>query len=377
MSHELRTPLHSMLILAESLRDGIYGDLSTQQMDVVQAMDRNGQHLLSLINDILDNAKIEAGKLELQFQRVRTRIISKAAIDLISEAAAKKGIKIVTSIDQSVAVIRVDKRRVVQVLLNLLSNAVKFTKAGGVIGLDVSGNKARGEVTFAVWDSGIGIKQEDLAKLFQSFVQLDSSLSRQCEGTGLGLALVKRLVELHGGSVSVSSEFGKGSRFSVTIPWSEKPMTRITINPSEAVMSVTESNSIPGTGHRCVLLVEDNLSSQEVIGTYLATHSYDVITAQNGTEAISQAILHHPDLILMDIQMPEMDGIQATRQIRKEQSLANVPIIALTALAMPGDKEKCLQAGITEYLCKPVSLRQLVAAIEAQFATQQSALVTR
>lgn len=374
MSHELRTPLHSILTLGESLREEIYGPISRNQSNVLVAMDKSGRHLLTLINDILDIAKIEAGKFELEIQPIDLRHTLQTALDIIWESANRKNIKLIQTIDQAVEQINADERRLVQILVNLLSNAIKFTPNAGTVGIEVIGDAEDQRVRLIVWDTGIGIAKENQKRLFKPFVQLDSTLSRQYEGTGLGLALVQRLTEMHGGTVTIESAPQKGSRFTITLPWreAEKPeptkhnnhVTSVKTSPKSVLPKQTSIQ----TARPLVLLVEDNLTSREAIETFLSANSCQVITAGNGTEAIRKAADHHPDLILMDLQIPEMDGLQVSKAIRRNLSLAHVPIIALTALAMPGDRERCLAAGINEYLSKPVGLRQLLGVITAQLA---------
>lgn len=375
MSHELRTPLHSILTLNESLREEIYGPISKNQSNILSSMEKSGRHLLALINDILDIAKIEAGKLHLDIQRMFVRQAIQTSLEIVQDAATRKNIHIAQSIDSSIIYLNADERRLVQILVNLLSNAVKFTPDGGSVGIEVAGDIERKLIRFIVWDTGIGISQENREKLFKPFVQLDSSLSRQFEGTGLGLALVRRLAEMHGGGVNVESTLNKGSRFTVYLPWvganlMPDPGTHRRAS-NTATHTIMHSN-IPNkwkpeqTDGPIVLIAEDNPTSQEAIGAYLTAHSYQVVLANNGAEAVLQAATYLPDLILMDIQMPEVDGIQATKQIRRNESLAHVPIVALTALAMPGDRERCLAAGVNEYLSKPVSLRHLIKVIETQ-----------
>ena len=219
MSHELRTPLNAILGLTEALQEQNRGPLNEHQLKSLRTIEESGRHLLSLINDILDLSKVGAGKLELQLEPVAVDMVCQASLMFVKQAAVKKRIRVSFDGSRSPATILADQRRLKQVLVNLLSNAVKFTAEGGQIGLEVTGDPEWQVVHFAVWDTGIGIAQEDLRRLFKPFVQLDSSLARQYEGTGLGLALVTRLTELHGGSVSVDSQPGQGSRFTVTLPW--------------------------------------------------------------------------------------------------------------------------------------------------------------
>ena len=353
MSHELRTPLNGILSLSEILQEGIYGFLNPQQTKSICTIEESGRHLLSLINDILDLAKIDAGKLELEMTPVSVEGIGNASMRLIKEMALKKRIKTSVNYDSALTIIQADERYLLQILLNLLSNAVKFTPEGGQINLEVSAEQ--GVVNFIVSDTGIGIAEKDMDRLFKPFMQVDSGLNRAYEGTGLGLSLVYRLTELHGGSVSVKSEVGKGTRFVVSLP-----LRAITEVPKNSPEPQADSPSSSGL----ILLVDDNLTSLETLSDYLKAKGYQIILAYDGTQAIERTIEEHPDLILMDIQMPCLDGLEATRRIRAKAEVGATPIIALTALAMPGDRERCLEAGVNEYLSKPVSFKQLMAAID-------------
>jgi CheY-like chemotaxis protein len=504
ISHELRTPLNAILGLSEALQEEVYGPLNDRQRRSLHSIEESGRHLLELINDILDLAKIGAGKLELDLEPVSIETICQASLRLIKQIAHKKGLSVAMTIDPAVTLLNVDARRLKQMLVNLLSNAVKFTPEGGSIGLEVVGDVARQAVDLTVWDTGIGIMHDQMTRLFQPFVQLDSRLARQYEGTGLGLALVYRMVELHGGSVAVTSEVDHGSRFTVALPWHPahvgaqvsaprletagmggatirralivedspttadqigrylyelgiasdsvrdgvdvvalaieqrpdlinldlllpdisggdvlarlknepraqalpvviisvidersrglalgaaeylvKPVVRADIQRVLPVLApggsmFPQAPSAPSIAARAtspvVLLAEDNEANIVMISDYLGTHGYQVVVARSGTEAITRAREARPAIVLMDIQMPGMDGLEATRRIRTIEDLARVPIIALTALAMPGDRERCLAAGANDYLSKPVNLRGLATLIEnnlQQHANQQ------
>jgi signal transduction histidine kinase/DNA-binding response OmpR family regulator len=398
MSHELRTPLNAVLGLSEALQEEVYGPLNERQHKSLRTIEESGRHLLSLINDILDVSKVEAGKLGLEIGSVSVELVCQASLGLIKQAAQKKRLKVSSSFDSAVEIVQADQRRLKQILVNLLSNAVKFTLEGGSIGLEVVGDGEREVVHFTVWDAGIGISSEEMDRLFQPFVQLDSSLSRQYTGTGLGLALVRRLTELHGGGVSVESEVGKGSRFTVSLPWQASilPVPSPALCPVEGVaegskacpepsrrtepelaevgapLAVTSAQTLEAE-RPLILLAEDNEDGIHTFSDYLLAKGYRVVVARDGAEAIERAGEERPELILMDIQMPGMDGLEATRRIRADaaQGVATVPIIALTALAMPGDRERCLEAGVDEYLSKPVSLGELVKVIEAQLNRNQ------
>jgi signal transduction histidine kinase len=219
MSHELRTPLSAVLGFAEVLQDEAYGPLNDRQRQSLQHIAVSGRRLLDLINDILDLAALGAGKITLQLEPTALAPICQASMNRVMARAQQKRLSIAMTLDPAVPRLTVDARRVQQILENLLSNAVKFTPEGGAIGLEVAGDATRQAVDLIVWDTGIGIAQEQMPQLFQPFIQLDGRLARQYEGTGLGLALVARLVELHDGSVGVTSEVGRGSRFTVSLPW--------------------------------------------------------------------------------------------------------------------------------------------------------------
>jgi signal transduction histidine kinase/CheY-like chemotaxis protein len=366
MSHELRTPLNGILGLSEALQEGIYGDLTLKQQDSLHTITASGMHLLGLINDILDLAKIGAGKMELTFAPVELVVVAQASLRLISQMAHQKNLHVTSSIDTGVGVLQADARCLTQILVNLLSNAVKFTPTGGTVGLDIVGDAAEHVVRYTVWDTGIGIAEDDQSRIFQPFVQLDGRLARQYAGTGLGLALVARMVDLHSGSITATSIVGQGSRFIVTFPWNE-----ISVEKAATVDTLPETDASPParqTKQARILVVEDNPANLTMVADYLSVKGYQVVVAHEGAEAVAQTRKTHPDVILMDIQMPGMDGLEAIRCIRADPTVAAVPIIALTALATPTDRKQCLAAGADDYLSKPVSLRALVTALEAQLS---------
>jgi PAS domain S-box-containing protein len=368
MSHELRTPLNGILSLSESLEEGVYGPLSPPQVAPVRGVVESGRHLLSLITDILDLSKIEAGKMTLQLASVSIESISQGSLRLIQQPALQKRLQLIYDTNCRDLTLQTDERRVKQILVNLLSNAVKFTPEGGQIGLRVALDPAGQQVRFEVWDTGIGIAPDKLPLLFRPFIQVDSSITRQYSGTGLGLSLVRRLTELIGGSVGVESEPGSGSRFSITLPvraapallsdetveWLDAEVPAEPTAPARAAAAEASGRAMP-----LILLAEDNLVNQESMSDYLTAKGFGVSVAASGIEALERAVADQPDLILMDIQMPQMDGLEATRQLRAMPAFAATPIIALTALAMPGDRERCIEAGATEYMTKPVSFREL------------------
>jgi PAS domain S-box-containing protein len=389
MSHELRTPLNAVLGLSESLQEQIYGQLNEKQLGSLRSIEESGRHLLSLINDILDLFKVEAGKIQLQIDSVSVSSVCQASLRLIKEAAQKKRLQVSTTFDGPIINLPADERRLKQILVNLLSNAVKFTPEGGKIGIDVTRDDVQEVVKITVWDTGVGILQEDLPRLFQPFVQLDSRLSRQYAGTGLGLALVRRMVEMHSGKVTVESEVGKGSRFIVMLPAKPEelamsaapepvlaPHLRATTGTHMASKFTAPLGHSADGSSKLILLAEDNEMNIETVSDYLHAKGYRITIARSGTEAIQRAQEDKPDLILMDIQMPDLDGLEATRRIRSDSDvrLARTPIIAVTALAMPGDRERCLQAGANDYFSKPVNFREMLAAIETHTASELRAI---
>jgi PAS domain S-box-containing protein len=370
MSHELRTPLNAVLGMSEALQEQVYGPLNQEQLDCIREVEESGRHLLELINDILDLSKIEAGKAELMVSTVYVQALCEASLRLVKQTAHKKQLKILSKLDDQVTTLKADERRLKQMLVNLLSNAVKFTPAGGQVGLEVKSDPTGEAVHFTVWDTGIGIADEDMQRLFKPFIQLDSRLSRQYPGTGLGLVLVYRLARLHGGSVSVQSEPGRGSQFTISLPWYkslEESELEEAPHESEPPLLSHFNLSIPETAP-LLLLAEDNEANINTLARYLMAKGYRLIIARDGQEAIDRAREIHPEVILMDVQMPGLDGLEAIRRLRRDPSFAKTIIIALTALAMPGDRERCLREGATEYLSKPVSLKALVQLLEAQLA---------
>ncbi|MBD2292917.1 PAS domain S-box protein [Anabaena sphaerica FACHB-251] len=495
MSHELRTPLNAILGMSEGLQEEVFGVINQGQQKAIATIERSGRHLLELINDILDLSKIESGKLELQLTSVPVKNLADSSLPFIRQQAIKKNIHLTVGIPDTLGEIVVDELRICQVLINLLNNAVKFTPEGGNVRLEIELEGSY--LVISVIDTGIGIAPDDASKLFKPFVQVDTKLSRQYSGTGLGLALVRRLVELHDGTVGVTSEIGQGSRFTVKLPYRQsstpdllphpavfpqcslapenrkvliiedtptaaeqvtryldqigmegvvypqgegaiaqilahqpaliildiqlphrsgwevlaqikahaetqtipviivsvvdersrglelgaaeyliKPIIRQQLHqvinqlrqpPTAAthLESITVEEELPPTQQQpLILIAEDNEANIDTVSNYLESRGYHLLVAGNGLEAIDLAKTHAPDLILMDVQMPLMDGLEAIRLIRADDDIANIPIIALTGLAMPNDHERCLQAGANEYLAKPVRLKQLTKMIQ-------------
>ncbi|HMQ54341.1 MAG TPA: ATP-binding protein, partial [Anaerolineae bacterium] len=362
MSHELRTPLNTIIGSAEILQGEVFGELQGKQIKYVNNIGESGKHLLSLINDILDLSKIEAGRMEIQLAPVAIENVCQASIRLVKELALKKELQLQQQFHHTSQTLSADERRLKQILVNLLSNAIKFTPQGGQIGLEVTQDGERQAVNFTVWDTGIGIAAEDMPRLFRPFVQLDSSLARQYAGTGLGLSLVLKMVELHGGGIFVQSELGRGSRFTVSLPCN-RSLCHDGENGSRAA-APTVPKPKPHQTAPFILLAEDNETSIEIFSDYLHAQAYRLVVARSGNEVLTLVSEERPDIILMDVNMPGMDGLETMRHLRAKVTYADLPIVIMTAMAMPGDREKCLAAGANEYLAKPVNLWQMVETIE-------------
>ncbi len=493
MSHELRTPLNAILGLSEALLEQVSGPLTPRQVKSISTISTSGAHLLTLINDILDLSKVESGMMELNPEEVRTQEFGESCLMFVRTQAMQKNIAVTFEHNERMTKFTADAKRLKQILVNLLTNAVKFTPEGGRIGLKVGTPGGDDMIQFTVWDTGIGIAPENERKLFRAFSQIDSGLARAQEGTGLGLVLVAKLVELHGGSVTLESKLGEGSRFIVRLPQSiartparektldlrnchralvieddptsgamlvkyltelgldsvvhvrgdktvetvlrERPdvilldiqlpgdsgwvvLVRLKEHPETrdipvAVVSVVDepgkSRTFGAAAHftkpitraqlasflqrdvvsvmpaapdgvapsphsgPTILLAEDNEANAQTIGGYLEDKGYVLHYAKNGAAAVKLARELRPALILMDIQMPIMDGLTAILEIRADPAMKTTPIVALTALAMPGDRERCILTGATDYMSKPVSLKALAETIKRLLPKQGDA----
>ncbi len=361
MSHELRTPLTAILGMSEVLQNNTFGEINPGQEKAIKLIEKSGEHLLSLITDILDFSKIEAGKLELNLASTSVQNLCENSTIFVRQMAFTKKIELQTCIAENIAQIQVDELRIRQCLINLLSNAIKFTPSGGHVILSVELEEK--DILFSVTDTGIGISPGDLDKLFQPFIQIDSKLNRQYAGTGLGLVLVERIISKHGGRVSVTSRVGEGSCFTLRLPYSPSPSYFVpkTLETLSISANVTDA---PLSVSPLILLADDDEGNRKTLDDYLSNKGYRILLAYNGREALDMVKTHQPDLILMDIQMPEMDGLEAATLIRSDPAIAYIPIIALTALALPNQAEKCFAAGFDEYLVKPVRFKLLIETIQ-------------
>ena len=360
MSHELRTPLTGIIGFSEVLLEGVRGSLNEKQNAAVKMIHSSGDHLLRIINDVLDISRIQAGNFNLQPEWVDVDKTCKASLELIKNLAWQKSIALEYTSTDDVCTIIADPRRLKQILVNLLSNAVKFTPENGRVELQVSSDPAAKQMRFAITDTGIGISSEDLSKLFQPFVQLDSKLSRQYEGTGLGLVLVKKMVEMQSGSIEVQSKVGVGSCFTFSLP-SDPTQDSQQFQTPEMKNIPDQSKLLTQTR---ILIADDDQVTVLLLEGYLEALGYQILVAEDGRQVLPKIEKEMPDVVLMDIQMPYASGIDLTRQIRSDARFANLPIVALTAFAMESDRERCLEAGMNEYMSKPVKLSELKKMIE-------------
>ncbi len=375
MSHELRTPMNGLLgMLDLALDSGINGE----QKDQLETAQRCAYSLLALLNDILDLSKIEAGKMMLEKIPFDARAVVE---DCVRSQAAKAGQKKIDLRFESNAGphpnLLGDPLRVRQIVANLLSNAIKFTDQGKIlVSLELSPRPdGRITATIQVSDTGPGIPADKLTKIFEKFTQADGSVTRKYGGTGLGLAITRKLVEMHGGAVRVDSQVGNGSMFEVTLPCEAAPEAAQSVAPE---LSEIHGEAPAERAPARLLLVEDNLVNQKVVLAVLRKKGYLIDVANDGREALNKlAESVHYDLVLMDVQMPVLDGLETTRLIRRDPRWDHLPVVAMTAHAMNGDRERCLQAGMNAYISKPVQPAHLIATIERQLTSgERHAAVT-
>lgn len=380
MSHELRTPLNSVIGFSEILNDELFGPLNERQGDYVRNILTSGRHLLSLINDILDLSKVESGMMSLERSRFPLKQALASSLTMFKEKALKHSLELTLELPPEADItIEADERKLKQIMFNLLSNAVKFTPDGGSVracARIVQGSRYedrgsqenverqtanvepdRNFIEISVEDTGIGIKAADLPSLFQEFTQLESAYTKEHEGTGLGLALARRLVELHGGEIWVASEFGRGSRFSFTIPVGSVPASLSPDFPERAAR--------PGATGSRILLIDDEQQALVVMESALSAAGYSVLKAIDGGTGIEAAQREAPDLIILDLALPGMSGFEVVERLRAMDGTKSVPIVILTAMALAADDRERLKGKVSRIAEKgELSTKEFTALVE-------------
>jgi signal transduction histidine kinase len=373
-SHEIRTPLSSILGFTHLLLAQGFDPSRDRHQEYLNIIQSSGKHLLALINDILDLSKIEANQMEVQLETVDLPALCRTVFALVKEKAANKGLQIKLELDTDVTTLTADSLRLKQMLLNLIFNALKFTEKG-TVGLQV---KQQDEfVHFVVWDTGTGIPKEHQGELFQPYSQIANALVGRDEGTGLGLSVTRRLAELHGGYVEVESEVDKGSRFTIALP--THPCIELLEEGGakvDRIENITHSNNL----HNCniylslppllspshspkIVLVEDDSPNANLMQTYLGKLGYQITWVKNAADMWESLSAEIPAIILMDVYLPDGNGLNLIKQLRKNKKYKKIAVIAQTSMAMKGDREICLAAGFDEYICKPIELPLLAALV--------------
>lgn len=363
MSHELRTPLNAIMGLSQLLQQEILGNLNEKQQEYVNCIYSSGEHLLSLINDILDLSKIEAGKEELYFTTLSVNDICHNVISTVCDRAISKGLKIIVEIAENIETCIADERRLKQMLLNLLTNAIKFTQKGR-ISLEVK--QKNQAIAFIITDTGIGIDSQYFSSLFEPFKQLDSQLNRQYEGTGLGLALTRKLAWLHSGDITVESSRDVGSRFTLLLPL-QQPNISLTVDDNLDIKTINQSTNNPSSSlsisskatiFKNILLVEDDNNTALLLQDYLQTIGYQVKWIATGEEFLTQ-VSSDIDLILLDVLLPgNINGLDLLKTLRQQKDFTELPVIMMTPMGMK-DRDRFLQAGANDCLSKPIGIFQL------------------
>ena len=392
-SHELRTPLNGIIGIAESLMDGVTGSLPQATRFNLSLIVSSGRRLATLVNDILDFSKLKHETIELQLKPVEMRALTEVVLTLCQPLIGQKNLQLINSISPDLPAVNADENRVQQILHNLVGNAIKFTDSGRVeITAEIKGKNSNSQLEISISDTGIGIPEDKLERIFESFEQADGSTARQYGGTGLGLAITKTLVELHGGEIGVESSVGVGSRFTFTLPVSEGlnaqpevgikvgklriervPELNVETSQPPAHLLPTNLQPVIFDGSMInILIVDDEPVNRQVFTNYLSLQNYHISQAGNGLEAL--ALLESgfkPDLILLDVMMPRLTGYEVTRKIRETWQANELPILLLSAKNQVSDLVVGLEVGANDYLTKPITKDELLARIKTHLNIKQ------
>lgn len=381
MSHELRTPLNSILGISEVMLDGIYGPLSDKQEEMLGTVERSGEHLLSLINDILDLAKIEAGEETLRLSEVALRKTCEVAVKMSQSLVHSPQVSLSLDYRSKREVVWADQRRIRQLLLNLMGNAAKFTD-DGTITLLVEDADDDSNLLIHVQDSGIGISPKDQKRLFEAFYQVDQGLARKHQGTGLGLAISNRIAQLHGGQLSVQSEEGKGSTFTLTMPVQGNQagvptlLEQMTANEIGFHQRPTNGESDTGSHHEfgpChIMILDPDSVHRDVIVDYLHTHDYCSTGLSSGGEALESLLKVPADLILMDSELIGIDAKSLIHCLKGIPDTASIPIVVVSSRVLAADLDEFLAAGAAQVLSKPYKMKQLHECINAVLESMEN-----
>ena len=357
MSHELRTPLNAIIGFSQVLLEKMFGELNDKQEDYVGDILTSGQHLLNLINSILDLSKVEAGKLELEPEVLDLRQLLESSLVVVKEHALAHGISLSLEIDDDIDTVSADEQKVKQIVFNLLSNAVKFTPDKGKVG--IKAQKTGEAVQIAVWDTGVGIAADDHQRVFEEFQQVGQKLTEKLQGTGLGLALTKGLVELHGGTIWLESSPGHGSTFFFTLPIMDvgHRTPRAVFHEKAAEEQAVEAS----TGRPLVLVIEDDPKAADLLHIYLSEAGYEVVIAKDGLEGLEQVKQVAPDAIILDVFLPEVDGWEFLTQLKSDPTTKDVPVIIVSIVDQKG---KGFALGAADYLVKPIEKQALLRTLD-------------